>query len=137
MTASTSAVLLDLAERCEKASGPDRELDAAIEVVLQLNAPGKLINYIGPFAFDGDNDDGSVTVWAGKQKIARYRPPAFTASLDAAMTLADDNEITTLLNEATERLSTAGWLVGHYRESLILFFAAAALRARAAGGSAS
>lgn len=91
--------MVDLAEGAEKAGGPDREIDAAIEAVLQLNAPGRLVNYIGPFDFDGDNDDGSVTVWVGKKKVARYRPPAFTASLDAAMSLIPE-----------------GWHVSDWRE---------------------
>ena len=54
--------LTELAERCEKATGPDRELDLAIYDWLRENAG----------------------------HLPSLSPPLFTASLDAAMTLVPE-----------------------------------------------
>ena len=55
--------LLELAERCEKAAGPDRAID-----------------------FD-------IAEFVTRAHMATGKAPAYTASLDAAMTLIDDSEI--------------------------------------------
>jgi hypothetical protein len=76
--------LLALAERVEKASGPDRELDAEIWVRIhhpEYRFPGEVVNRrpsdwqeaAGRFNHDG---------YGGE-----YQRPAYTSSLDAAMTL--------------------------------------------------
>mgnify|MGYP003532425894 FL=1 len=65
--------LLALALRCEKAEGPDRELDAAI---MRL------------FANSVESDDGDW--WYGPHDEMPRKVPAFTASLDAALTLVPE-----------------------------------------------
>lgn len=61
--------LIELAERCEAATGPDRELDAAI-ALLHGWTVHKGDNWIGPH--------GQISV------------PEFTGSLDAALTLVPE-----------------------------------------------
>jgi hypothetical protein len=71
------ATLLALAERCEQAAGPDRELDGAAWCAAN--------GY--PFV----KWDGAGVVWRGADGSIRHYPasrvPFYTASLDAAVTL--------------------------------------------------
>ena len=71
MTTDRAALLMDLADRCEKATGPDRELDARIYI---LTAGGS--------AADAD--------YAATDPDVTCKPPRFTASLDAALTLVPE-----------------------------------------------
>lgn len=73
--------LLDLAIRCEKAIGPDRELD--IEILRATDANGYRIEADGTILVSGDMGDGPGWFNIG------YDVPAFTASIDAAMTLGE------------------------------------------------
>lgn len=106
---------LEYAERCEQATGPDRRLDADIAY--------------GKNALD----------WLSEA----HHAPRYTASLDAAMTLADRlggyGGASGLLREAMDRLWQADFngRLDHpartpraYRESLARFLTAACLRAR-------
>jgi hypothetical protein len=68
--AEVKTALADLAARCEKATGPDRELDAEIYVALDANRENR----------DALAINGAVGSWV----------PDFTASLDAAMTLVPE-----------------------------------------------
>ena len=63
----------ELAARCEAATGPDREIDAAIARC---------------FCHDVESDDGEF--WWGPYDATPERVPDFTASLDAAMTLVPE-----------------------------------------------
>lgn len=71
--------LLDLAERCEQATGPDRELDSLIAeacgVEVKRRPKYRRGHYIG--------GQPVQTGW-------KEDPPKFTASLDAAMTLVPE-----------------------------------------------
>jgi hypothetical protein len=106
--------LLDLAERCEQATGPDRELDMLIDCALKgievvypteghPMTPGRggRIEAKGTFELLGWIDPGKVnrnfSPYGG-----RDRYPAYTASLDAAMTLVPE-----------------GWRVGSMGETVI------------------
>ena len=89
MTAPTAAELLDLAERCEKATGPDRELD----VTIALAQPDRFFN-AGP-QYDGAPDSiGTIDPSDGSQSIPGNAHdmlvPRYTSSLDAAMTLVPE-----------------------------------------------
>lgn len=83
----TSADLNKLAERCEAATGPDRELDAAIVLALNPGAEfrpyreGKRVTKCWLFGADG-----RVIRYGGPEDM-----PAYTTSLDAAMTLVPDS----------------------------------------------
>lgn len=67
------SALLELAERCEKAEGPDRELDAGIALAIGWRD-------CIPCAFNGvKHRMGGI-----------LNAPAYTASLDAAMTLVPE-----------------------------------------------
>jgi hypothetical protein len=78
--------LLTLAERCEQATGPDRELDVAIAV-----AAGVIRERDGNLCYATGNDSdyvlerGYYDLEGGPQEL-----PYFTASLDAAMALVPE-----------------------------------------------
>lgn len=79
--------LLALAERVESLTGPDREVDAAIEVACRIfppYAPKWARDWAGRVIAQGarcylEHDDGQLG--------AHWSPSEYTASLDAAMTL--------------------------------------------------
>lgn len=79
------ATLLDLAARCEAATGPDRELDAEIFGRVVLGQRFTLL-----LACSGwiDHEDGDLEA------------PTFTVSLDAALTLYGDERPTLVHSEA-------------------------------------
>ena len=125
----TPAELLLLAERVEAASGPDREMDLAIAIMLG-KAPANTIrgNVTGFCYFDEYSSPCCVT-------IAQY-----TASLDAAMSLVPKGfgfiAGTNLDNgkgQATVSFQERGnWYhCGRYAATPALALTAAALRARA------
>lgn len=75
--------ITNLIERLEKATGPDREIDALIHVML------------GASGFDSewryDTFKENISSWAFRNEIGRvcanYKIPHYTASIDAALTL--------------------------------------------------
>jgi hypothetical protein len=80
------ATLLAIAERCEQAAGPDRELDAEIEAYLTSRvthprAPG--------YTLEKQDAEWKLARLAESGFISSARRPAppYTASLDAAVTL--------------------------------------------------
>lgn len=87
------ATLLALAERVEKAEGPDRDLDAEIDLYLSLPE----ITRRGGVALVSD---GGIHEWYGLGPPAPQRNPAtgawraprmeYTASIDAAVTLVPE-----------------------------------------------
>jgi hypothetical protein len=117
-------VLLELAERCERVSGPDRELDFAI----YERALGRELVMLGRFP---------VWRWQGAQIPATQDSvPPYTASLDAAMALAgDDLSFWYLLMEAAKRCAMATETApeARFRSRLPAFVSAAVLRALASG----
>lgn len=74
--------LIALAERCEAATGPDRELEISI---WELVAPRTFQRHFWDLKASQSKGDPD----ADAKARSRMRPPAFTASLDAAMTLID------------------------------------------------
>ena len=113
--------LLELAERCEKATGPDQELDRAIQLAIRKPVPSDK--------------------WTGRDAILPQKPRHYTASLDTAMTLVPEGQESGIIHEAWSRLSDAAalhvrfWKAedGSYAQALARFVTAAALRARASG----
>jgi hypothetical protein len=101
----TRAAMLALAERAEKATGPDRELDAAIAVAVCWRWEGWS---------EGDLAVEEAAARSGMAYVAdRVRNstnsiwrllPAYTASLDAAMTLVPEGE-----DYAIERVGGGHW----------------------------
>jgi hypothetical protein len=75
----------ELAERCEKAAGPDRELDAQIIEALGYHRTVEGSYYTGPILrYYGKGPIGEVG------RLKKLTIPKFTASLDAAMTLVPE-----------------------------------------------
>jgi hypothetical protein len=82
--------LLGLAERCEKAEGPDRELDALIRCAAarEYELDMRLAKRLG--AVTANYEGGGHSTWLS---------PCYTASLDAVRTLidpADEWELSTM-----------------------------------------
>ena len=86
-------VLLQLAERCEKATGPDRELDGEIHAA--LNPDKQTVIGHEPGRFPRKAIFGPISrimeEIGGKDGADYIGAPPYTASLDAAMTLMPEN----------------------------------------------
>jgi hypothetical protein len=116
--------LLQLAERCEKASGPDRELEWRIAEAIGVGEWRQ--SAVWPPFMPGSKIDKSI--------------PTYTASLDAAMTLVPEKAVISLAHQ--ERWKKPAWAWGindgygvtHFGNAATPSQAlcAAALRARAA-----
>lgn len=81
-----------LIERLSKATGPSRELDAAIGAACAIVDDFDPESLIGPIYYQGD-DQGRIRIYAGKidpsvrhHKFTR-NARLFTSSIDAALTL--------------------------------------------------
>jgi hypothetical protein len=141
MTPATNE-LLELAERCEAATGPDRELDGLIEVARDPMREVILYNEPGPFPQKAVRGPIKDLLLTGEDLAYYIFAPRYTASLDAAMTLVPSGwaksleEITcddaSLIAQATvwqgDRPKEAG---AENSVSLALALCAAALRTQA------
>jgi hypothetical protein len=76
--------LLALAERCERAEGPDRRLDAEIDWTARDERGAWYVaeNYRGGFSH--------VSGWWRDADDRSHKAPEYTASLDAALTLVPE-----------------------------------------------
>jgi hypothetical protein len=81
------ATLLALAERCEQAAGPDRELDA--EIAWMLTAQDR--KRLGPPDLRREIWHAGLPTpaWVPFENVSSFHPP-YTASLDAAVTLVPE-----------------------------------------------
>lgn len=84
--------LLELAERVERAEGPDSALDAAISAEVRLDAvPDWARMWAGEWR---GHDDGTVhMVHADGSLGPHLKARAWTASIDAAMTLVPEGAV--------------------------------------------
>lgn len=132
--------LLALADRCEAAAGPDREMDASIFAALN---PTLFPHKTKPHFFV-NSEKLRDTEYQSRNTFA---VPRFTASIDAALTLVpegmrDEIEITTLYQIARVTINMnhgpdGGPFYGsNVCNSISLAICAAALRARAASTDA-
>ena len=145
--------LLELAARCEKATGPDRELDAWIWVqsgLLAVSCPETTAK--GPAVAVGYYSGRDPSIPLDELTMADVTPaygcPEFTASLDAAMTLVPEGWVFVRLERERafpgESRQWDFWAVmmephgpGYSKvsaETPALALCAAALRARAING---
>ena len=139
---TTAETLVALAGRCEAATGANNALNREVALAcgwhryspseIHKSNPG----WIAPEDFIGEHvrkDGRRSPILDSLHGTSIWREPRnYLASLDAAMTLCGDDEITELLNDAMEAVSTGGWHDGKYRETLTCYLVAAALRSRAA-----
>lgn len=83
---------MDLIEKLEQATGPDRALDAAITVVLDIREEW-LRSDDRPLVASAD-DKGCPTARLGHVSAGKFGPgfeaPRYTASIDAALTLVPE-----------------------------------------------
>ena len=95
-----------LAARCEAATGPDRELDAEIGALFGL-CPHKKTTYERCQGDSGYTCDAcGADSWGNRSKTGqglRDPMPAYTASLDAAMTLVPEGWGVTIDIRAADR----------------------------------
>jgi hypothetical protein len=90
-----------LADRCEAATGADRELDALIRCA--VFAPATAYVAMSPFngawcIYDGETRDGRPRGWEALTLTQVQRLGEFTASLDAAMTLVPEGYFVAVVN---------------------------------------
>ena len=83
-----SEALVQLAEHCEAATGPDRETDAAIFQAIGAPVPFQFANKL--IALEFNDIENAYFARVSDDMQVRYSPPAYTASLDAAMTLVPE-----------------------------------------------
>lgn len=151
------ADMMELAARIEAADGPSRELDAQIAEALGMcqHRNKTRSGYQDDTGFDCD--DCGADSWGNRSKDGHNRRlndpnPAYTASLDSAMTLVPEGWSVSvgdlrgydppmwrchLRDHRPESLTAAGhseiWKEGSTPASAALAICAAALRARAQG----
>ena len=87
--------LLKLAERVEALDGPCRETDLKVFHAIGAPVPFQFANKVVALAFDETRNAYFAPV--GDMQV-RYEPPAYTASLDAAMTLVPEGWTWTLVD---------------------------------------
>ena len=126
--------LLSLARRCERATGPDRELDCAIVVAALRFFPLPAKYEGGPIGYGFIRNGMEVHPGHGGDQLVRN----FTKSLDAAMSLADrpDEVIRDAVSAMGEKYALHirfydPAIDGPYSEALARMVCAAALRALA------
>jgi len=78
-----------LSDRVEAASGPDRELDAAVFRAIGAPVPEQFFNQ--SIALEYDAQEQAYFAVVSDDMRVKYTPPAYTTSLDAAMMLLPDN----------------------------------------------
>lgn len=102
--------LLKLAERCEKAEGLDRELDAQIAAVLRLEkVPHWARNWAGEWR---PTEYGSVVLMdADGEPGPHFMSREYTSSLDAAMRLVPEGWEFTVGRTHDEKGSASVWLI--------------------------
>jgi hypothetical protein len=124
--------LLELAERCEKATGPDRELDAAIACY----APICQADYV--LSANPSKRRGMVTRHFDGGGHGTFVCNSYTASLDAAMTLANGygGEVTFFKDGTAKAFLWQPYPMAIEAKAATpaLALCAAALKARAANG---
>jgi hypothetical protein len=132
--ASIPNALLELAERCERAAGPDKRLDTLIEIA--CNPDRQWIIGEKPGRFPRDPIYGPLSAlwgWAIDEEKSppEIGAPTYTASLDVARSLVGDRR--TIINIAEDDITTA--IVGGTQgcaDTPALALCAASLRVRAA-----
>lgn len=132
----------DLIERIEAATGPDRELDAEIFRAIGAPAPFQFMNKL--IALEYNDQEQAYFARVSDDMHVKYSPPAYTASIDAAMTLVPEGvtyvrlEICARGKHGQHCRTSLEWLLGDVEEeresghglTAPLALCAAALRAR-------
>jgi hypothetical protein len=101
--------LIALAERCEKATGPDRELDAEIAVAIEYELPNPMGECRAHLRVPHLSDECEAgTYWLVQRSgMSLQTAPRYTASLDAAIELVPEGWDWLVRNDVEERGSFA------------------------------
>lgn len=105
MTEVMAAEIEKLIERLEKATGPDRELDAAIEAALCCPCYSESLPALSngwTWDFEAESDYVTVYMVLGNKtskKLKRYSAPKYSESVDAALTLVPEGKFVNALNQ--------------------------------------
>jgi hypothetical protein len=86
-TATTRDALLDLASRCEAASGPDRELDGEVFRAIDMPLPGDFSGR--DISLQWSDAEHCFLAPVGDMRV-RYEQPRYTASVDSALGLVPE-----------------------------------------------
>lgn len=128
-----------LADKIERAEGPSRELDAAVFTAIGGALPSHAFGMDIALEQDPENPS-SFVVPIGEMRV-RYECPAYTASIDAAMTLVPEGYAVGFKRAPCQRshamLATIGYEANASGDTPALALTAAALRAREASHSKS
>jgi hypothetical protein len=117
----TRETLLGLADRCEQATGPDRELDALIWCT--LNGKKYADHNEAYSAYHSGNPETQVEfteppkrtrLVTGSQTTGGHAKPV-TASLDSAMTLVPEGHVLAALSQEDHRDSNRAWFAEYRR----------------------
>lgn len=90
--------LIELAERCERAEGPDRELDAAVFRALGMPLPTHIATVPIGLEYDAAERCFLMPLPMSDMRV-RYEHPEYTASIDAALTLKGEIGVLITLSE--------------------------------------
>jgi hypothetical protein len=99
---TNKSALLELASRCEAATGPDRKLDLELELLLD---PDRLAFMDKRFA-ELKASCEAQGMWPEREEACRrdaYHPTRFTDSLDAAMRLVPNGFVFSVTDAARSR----------------------------------
>ena len=122
--------MTDLIERLEAATGPDRELDAAIFAAVY---PDKVPSPIVESGYGWRYDKRHWWLATGEDSRVMPKmvtPERYTASIDAALTLAGDMNETRLWHLWHDALSRCSKAEAHIVRDLPRFICIAALHAK-------
>lgn len=127
------AKLLALAKRCEKSTGPDRQIDADIFCALGvIRKRYRTVNWRYP----GDKNPCAVEFYTDATGYDAYELPLFTDSIDVALTLIPDGHSWAIDNKSEAQVWPHAKPAKRARERIAatprLSMCAAALRALSA-----
>lgn len=99
---------LSLAARVEALSGADREVDVAVFRAIGAPVPFQFASAIVALTYD--EAERCYFAPVGDMRV-RYEPPAYTASIDAAMSLAPDGWACSMFKYARPKNPARTWHV--------------------------
>ena len=128
--------LRELADRVEGLTGPDREVDAEIAAAVRYFPKG--VGFVWQHALKPNSPESGrveccTSLGTGGPHYAALR---YSASLDAAMSLADEDTAAQALREAFSLVQVMGWSRDHFAGTLTRYTVAEILRALANQGAA-
>lgn len=114
--------LLELAERVERAEGPDRRLDVAIAIAVDWTYPSMMAPLRVTVAWRGEDAIDSIAEEAERPDSLLKYLPRYTASIDAAMTLVPEGWWWSAGDCSVSSDASVGPDVAHCDKALLIAF---------------